>query len=124
MTTQSVNGEAIEPPRLLEGGKVLDRIAALGEGAIFRKSLRTRANFLATGGDEFRFGVVPGSGANSIDGAHSRFSGARRRAEVRTPCVIAGAFGCGQRLTMRVGFREVRQISVVAQPLAGHEERH
>src|SRR5262249_11794372 len=106
--------EAMEPADALEGGQILDRIAALGQGGVFRQPLRARADFLAIGGNEFRFSVVPRTFADPVDGVDGRPSLARRSPEVGAPRVITGAFRDGERLAMRVGLLEVGHVSVLA----------
>jgi hypothetical protein len=76
------------------------------------------------GGNELAFSVVPRAFPYSVTGIHTRLARRRGYAQIRSPGVVAGAFGFRQRLAMRVSATQPTQIAALAAAAARHKERH
>ena len=57
-------------------------------------------------GDEFPFGVVPGSVANAVAGVGGGLAGGGLRTKIGVPSAAAGSSGSGQLLAVSVGSGE------------------
>ncbi len=101
-----------------EAGELIQIIALMRE---FHRIAMEMGQILR---DHFAFEVVPGAFADAVARIDGGLAGSRLRAQVGVPCFIAGAYGSGERLAMRVSAGESAEIAAVTNGFTGHEKAH